>query len=457
MDNNIKIQIKRGKEAFESFINEEDLNLVAQKYNISLNILVKDMKTYINRILDPKPSEQKLATYDEIKRKKRQNALKEIKTFYQNNNEEIDPKILIEKAAFDAFITTDKNPSAIVDLALKQGLEPEAVRNNAFKHSKRVDQYKPTEEEIAIFNAVNISRKESYQKERIDFTYLDKLLNLESTLVNDYLEIVINEELSPSMVLNKIDLYIKYFKEETENIKKLTLIKAHLKSNYNYIVNERRNRSKNKLSNQEEEHFREITGKILEEYLIDNSVTIKSLLLKYDLTENVFNNNLKIFSTGFPKEQILYKEYINLLEEEKNNIAEYIKTIYHYLNNGIEKNDQIDNFNILDYYRIIGLKPEILLDKAWKNISDELYTRSQLTRVSHFFATVSKNNYVYTEEELLNQHVSYNDQIITNIDIKIKIIKYLKKLNIPLSSSAYFAATEEYLKGQLNLNPLSLE
>lgn len=454
---NIENKIKRGEKAFNAYINEEDLNTIALFYSVPLKILVEDMIYYQKRILDPKPTPQELNKYYEIKNKKRQEVLIDRKEIIKEQKTEMTPKIIAEKEAFNAFITSDKNQSAVVNLALKHGVDPETIRNNAFNYTKRTDEFGPTKEELAIFKAVNISRKETYHRDRIDFTDLDDFINLESNLVNDYIDLIIESHLSFNSIIDKINLYIKYNSEETKNNKKLNSIKVKALKYEKYILSERKNRSKKQLSDVEVQNNLDKTAQIIEDYIIDNSQKLSRLLFQHELTERAFNKNLELLKDGTDKEKILYQEYNKILEEEKQKIAEDIKIIYHHLENGKLDSGFESKFNIIDFYRITNLKPEIFLSKVWKYAKDNLYTKGEIQRVSDAINTFTRNDVYHTEEELIKLNFSYNNMTIEDINIKIKLIEELKRMGIPLTTNTYITLAEEYLNGLINLNNKTLE
>ena len=464
MGTNVKVIIERGKRAFEAYINqgEEALEPLALEYGIKLKTIKTEITKYANRLVSPKPTEEQLEKYhDIVTTKKKQSALEyhRLKEEAKKNrdNSYIDSKVLKSQEAFYAFLKTSTNPSAVVDLAFKYNTDPESIRTAAFKYAKRTEYPFPTEGELITFKAVNEYRLESNKKERMDFTYVEQLLKLQSDLVSDYLDFIIEGELGITAALYKIDLYLKYNIDKPEDLKKLNLIQSHLVDNTDYIREERKVRKSNIINNKSRNINVEKIAQILEEFLIDGSVSIKALLNKYSLSENLFNKNLNFLSEGSLKEQILYQEYQEYIKNEKEKNAKIIKLMNHYFKNGIEKNGEMAKFNLLDYYRLNNERPDTFISKSWTAFREGLFTRLELTKVINFFEFSTNNSALCKEEELIKYEFSLNGATITDEVVKMQLVKYLKGLGLPLHLNLYYCAYEEYLRGLLPLNNLTLE
>ncbi|MDD2504831.1 MAG: hypothetical protein PHF21_00995 [Bacilli bacterium] len=434
MNKNIKIRLKRGKESFLAYLNskEDEFTTIANKYNVDTKTLQKDLNIYINRIINPKPTQEELEKYYSQK-----NIPKKINKYKRK-----------EKEAFNAFLETNNNSSAIVDLAIKEGVKPEIIRNRAFDYFQN-NKTNITKEKQAIFLVIHQIRKESFHKEMIDFKFITELLNMNSNFVLDYLDKVINENLNIEDIQQKINLYIKYHPEETKNINKLDLIYLHIQENIKYIENRKSQKIFNSYNLFNNEVIIKKTANIIKEYLI-NEQSIKKLLNKYNINISEFNQGLTLIQEGTLEETKLFREFQNKLNQEKNELTELVKLINYYLDNGISKNMLKKDFTILDYYRIINQEPEEFLTKIKHHYNEKYISFNEFNNVNNFLNDTVLNNKILKKEELLIDN-KLNFKI--NMQDKLKIIDYLEANNIPLYLSNYFAAIEEFIKGELT--PLS--
>lgn len=439
--------IELGKQAFTITIyNEgEGLEDLAKEAGIALKTLKGYRSSYINQVIEPKPTKEELHAYEAYKERMFQ-------TRYQNSQNKNDNELTQLKESFEVFIETSNNPSALIDLAFKRNVNPEEIRTEAFNYAKKYAHG----EKLELFKVINKNRSESLQKDKIDFSIIEKLLNFKSNKVIDYLNLIIDNKVDPKHLLTKIDLYLKYNPELVRSINKLTLIKKHLEVNQEYI--------KNKINENNSKEYISSTGtiskvktiEVLTKFCINPTLDIDYLINEHALNPKTFVKVLSTLNKGTDKEKLLYNEYQNYLEEEYRKTGILIKTIYNYLENGIEKHGQLSSFNALDYWRIINEKPDKFLKKARQCLRRNLISRIELTKIQNFTDKIISNNRLCTEEELLSLYCAYNGICLDNDTEKHQIINYLKNQNIPLYQSLYYLAFEEYIRGELILNSENL-
>ncbi|MDD4187349.1 MAG: hypothetical protein PHX04_01055 [Bacilli bacterium] len=225
MKNNLKKWMKYGKRAFELTIynNEEGLNELAQEASIKVETLKSYRSKYVNAVLDPKPTKEELLIYESFKELKFQQA-------YQRTLQKNDDNIKLLAESFKAFLKTAYNHDAIVDLAINRDVSPEQIRIEAFNYAKAYAK----DNELEKFIAINVNQSE-FQKDKTDFSFIEELLNFNSNLVSDYLNLVIEKGIYPQSLIIKIDLYIKHNSESDKNVRKLILIKKLLQEKHEYI------------------------------------------------------------------------------------------------------------------------------------------------------------------------------------------------------------------------------
>lgn len=435
--------IELGKNAFDLTIynDGEELADLAKEAGIALGTLKTYRSQYVARVIEPKPTEEELKMYEVYKQSCDE---KRSQIFLDKKQEEI--KRLEE--AFDAFLETITNSSAIIDLALKNKVNPEDIRTDAFKYAKKYAQG----EKLELFKVINENRSESFQKDKIDFSIIEELLNCNSNKVIDYLNLIINKKISPESIIIKIDMYLKYKPKFENTIRKLTLIKKHVEANKDYVKNKIKTNNLNKYRVYDTSITKDKTIKILTKYCLDSSLSIDNLLYEIELNAKTFASLLLKLKDGTAKEKLLYNEYQKHLDEECRKVSAQIKVIYNYLENGIEKQGQIGSFNALDYWRFINEKPDVFLKKVRHSLKREYITRIEFTKIENFINNMQMNNPICSEEELLSLHCAYNGECLDNEDEKQKLIDHLKEQDMPLYQNVYYASVEEYVRGQLVLN-----
>lgn len=437
----IKSKIERGKDAFETLLNEgeDKLQSVADKYQISIITLKSDMRNYMKRTYDPKPTDDQIIDYQKYFYQKQQNAYINMK-----NPEAIENC----RKSFLAFLESGDNSSELTDLAVELNVSSaKIIITNAHKYAQRTVDPKPTAEELATYKAVCLERHESDKdNNQTYFVPVVRLLEMSSKNVGDYLKAVIDGRHSRENILERINLYIKKYPEKAGQINKLNQLKNYFDKYEEYIETQKRKNSKLKYNNAKIVIYKPKVQEIIETYIIDSSKMLDSLLGQYEITKENFDKYLALFSSGTPKEQLLYNTYTKKLETEIQDITNYIQLMNEYFENGIVKNGQTATFNILDYYRYINIKPDVFLSKARKALLKKHLIRREYENVEKFLIANGTNNPLLLEDELLKFHHSINNQEVDE-QTKIEIIEELRKQGLPLYLNVYYAALDEYIKG----------
>ncbi len=375
--------------------------------------------------------------------------------------------IIRGKLAFETMIY--KGEEALIPLADSYGIKLQTLKSYISTYANRVVNPKPTEQELELYYEVLKKKRQknasqfNYQtnpehynrlyKEKKDFSLAEELIELNSKAVSDYLDIIINSELTLQPVVAQLNSYVRYHNDETKKVKKVTLLLKHIEKNREYINAQRRLKS----SEANKDNYKQKIVEMLEKNFIDGSQSIESLMNEYKMSTITFYKYLSELSTGTPEEQLLHTKFIEKQEEEDILINESSKIIYDYINEGIIKNGEKSKFTILDYYRIINYSPEQYISKLWSRSNKIELNRSRILKIVEYLKLISRNNTLCTEEQILDLHYAYNGVTIDDVGVKTQIIDYIKSMGIPLYSNVYYATAEEYLKGYLTLNSMTLE
>ncbi len=134
--------------------------------------------------------------------------------------------------------------------------------------------------------------------------------------------------------------------------------------------------------------------------------------------------------------------------------VERAKKIIELLHTGvINSENEVREFNILDYYKIIGISPKTLYERTYDDLTDE-YSSVELKKF-YSFVLKSMNDSKLTAKAIMEvkHSVLVNDEIreITDVD-KINVINYLKTNKIPLTSNVYALALKDYLNNTLTVD-----
>ena len=127
--------------------------------------------------------------------------------------------------------------------------------------------------------------------------------------------------------------------------------------------------------------------------------------------------------------------------------VERAKEVVKLLHTGIiDDNNEVREFNILDYYKIIGISPKSLYERTYDELRKE-YSESELKKF-YSFVLRSIGDPKITEKAIMEvkHSVLINDKLVEITDFdKTNIINYLKSNKIRLTSDVYALALKDYI------------
>ena len=373
------------------------------------------------------------------------------------------------KEAFDLYIKNEGDQSTFTYLTKKYGLSVSTIRGDIYHYMNRVVSPKPTNDELKLYKKIvkfrqyNLGKKNAtflYEKaaQNRDIKYNDELIEelLSILYFNELNTYLINSKYSTNDIFKEVEAAIKIKDSETE-LDKLNKIQSFIENNRKDLNDKRRLNTRHKtINSNKEKNIKEIAN-ILEEMLIEGFDKLNSIIIKSNINRYTFDNFLPLLASGNKLEQTLYTQYNNELANDEILLEDnYIKMIY-FLENGIEKNGIKTYFNILDYFRMTKVNPDIFLRRGNKLIKENRIKRIQYNLVRSFFELYDTSFRILSQNEARNYYYSISGTVIGTED-KEKIINYLEnELGLKLYTGVFIAACEEVLKGTLSFKKIALE
>lgn len=304
-----------------------------------------------------------------------------------------------------------------------------------------------SKEEIAsmIKNAHNNTSNTRYND------LLKKIIELKDP--NEIAELFEKESYIMSELINKIDTYIRIHRSELsiEEQKKLAEeIRAKIKPIQEKI--KLKQKKINKYRIEIEEIKRDIATLNLFIEVIKGKLTEKELL--YKIGKSRFNRCLELLKDI---DIDFYNEYIKAVErqietqqKENNEIKKMINEIINYLQNGIETENGLREFDVIDFYLLYS-KYSNEIQKQIKNCD---LTKNERTLISKFInqninplinkrintkCIIEGTDIIYLEDGSGNK----NPKEIKKPE-KILLFEYLKSNNIPATDKTYKAMINRY-------------
>lgn len=187
------------------------------------------------------------------------------------------------------------------------------------------------------------------------------------------------------------------------------------------------------------------------------TLVISSYLEKMDESFEGFLAENNINLTKFKKyievlqahNKPLYEEYMNKKEEKERKEAEIaqiqITNLLDAINNGINENDVVREFDTLDYFNITNIPVDRLVIVARTFLSnDELVPIKKFAAANEKCAKPNKVD----EEAILNGYMLIDGKEITREENEA-VFKYLEENNLPKNNITHRAALKRYLNGYL--------
>lgn len=191
--------------------------------------------------------------------------------------------------------------------------------------------------------------------------------------------------------------------------------------------------------------------KIIQAYC-ESSLTLEEFCASIPIAISSFQKLIKNYNNHSVLE--LVQKKIDLeqkqKEEEKRNI---IRKLIYYLQNGIEENGTIREFDLIDYFVLF---PNCDFHRI--HIPHTILNRGEETLIESFFAPIKLINH-FDPTKIINQHFELiktnEDHSITNIivskEILEQIVIYFQENNIPKSTILFDIALKRYINHTLNL------
>ena len=260
-------------------------------------------------------------------------------------------------------------------------------------------------------------------------------------------------------LFNKIEYYIKHYKKDLTSEEQNKLLTKTLEK-IRPIIEEKELNKKNKAKERQRERDKEALEKFKE--VINGNLTEKELI--NNLGKKRFNRLLDVLKEI---DNDFYNMYIKTVnwqnieqeQEQQNKIFKIHQMIYeivNYLKNGIEEDNKLRKFDIVDFYLLY--KDDI--KEIYKQISECISIKDDIKLIKNFInenVYYSKKIFAGYKKRLvegidrINCEKDERELLIPNTGIVIPIeekkswFEYLERNNIPVTDKTYNAMRKRYL------------
>lgn len=281
-----------------------------------------------------------------------------------------------------------------------------------------------------------VLRKEENPEEIIEILkdYDDKIHNLKS-IAYDYVRSFRPIEIDTLVdsLKSKIDIYLNYKKE----------------------IKEAQIAEKNQLK---EIEFLPDAIRLINKFIEDN-INKGEFCQKNGIDLKYFDDCLYVLEKYNDELYLKYKEKIN--EQQKNRfavISENIRKIVECIKKGIQENDRIRDFDIIDYYLITKLN-FYEIERISKSIlsSEEMrclktfITKNKMIKPIDVNQIMNEKNIVGVQTDEKGNLIEGTGREIT-VEEKQEVINYLHQNDIPINTKTYRVALKRYINNNLFKN-----
>ena len=202
----------------------------------------------------------------------------------------------------------------------------------------------------------------------------------------------------------------------------------------------------------------QIANKVINSFINCTISDIDVFCKKTKIPTSTFYSYLNLVKEN---NHILYNKYIYKCSITKQRSFIYMlsttKTLIFYLKNGIQENNNVREFNLLDYYLLTKIDQNTILDFLNKYDKDNVYLFNEFREKYKDIKLLSSKdikNILSNKDYIEN----YFDNIIPNIYHEISkknkeiVLNYLKERGIPLYDILYTIALKKYLNERLLSN-----
>lgn len=395
----------------------EDIIINSKKYIEAIDALIS--KSYVQKTLEEMELQKEYLTVVNP-------ALlqQKIKTYSIGRNE--DERIFTLKYMYNKFILND---NALEELSKEFGLSADRILSYINDYAKK-------------FLKNSLEKNKKAKKFSLVKPVYDKLKN--ASTLEEIIDTIESSSIKPEYIRKGLHSYLVGY----DNYSNYHMLKKKIDLYFEYLSS----------SKKEIEEFYKYVNMFIE----STDISIDEFCHKIGLSENQFRMNLEVLKEC---NQPLYEKYLEKLESDRKKMLAInetkIRNIIFLMKNGIEENGVIRPFDLIDYFQNINLSLNefsYLSNKILSNQDSVLatrftksnrgYERENLNFIQNILDEERKINYQYDENRML---IEGSGEIFDN-ERKMRIINYLKEINVPINDKTYSLIYRRYKNGMLELD-----
>lgn len=381
--------------------------------------------------------------------------LKEYSTKLKKNN---DNKLRIEllKKCFEYFDQVEGRKQELELIALKEGMPALLIKKHAKEYMFEIlgMSEKDYQEKYILSKCIKVGTN-IYVRNTIYNNVLLELMKTDPNDTNKIIEIIDTSSVDSTRLKARIKEFVSTYFENDINI--LNDLKLKINKYFEHVKEIKK--TNNKLIKNEQHH--EITL-LINDYINSDCLSLKEYSQKTTTDINIIKKYLKIIS----KQNLeLYTKYLQAEEVKHqlkwNYIEQKTEVLLDFLTNGItDSNNQIRDFDIIDYYELININFEEIVE----HINERQYTSDEVRLLKKFINKPAARHRDYEIKCIYeciheincqkdaNGIIIHGTGRIINDSEKEKIINYLEKIGVPISYKNYILAVNRYINNDLNIN-----
>lgn len=355
----------------------------------------------------------------------------------------VEERIKIGQVAFNKLLETNYDLSVKDEIARKYGIVPATVQKYIREYKERVLEPKPTYEELVLFKKLAKNSTKSFEM-------AERLLSASDEEITKLLS-----KYGKSLLIFKINDYIKSKPEEKENIAKLEYIKERIEVLNEIRLNDRKvARDLKKEEKQSKMYLNVANGsdnenklnqivKGIREYINSEDYYPNYIFQKNGISSRDLSSYLKeIRNSKVPTLNILINTYFEELQKREVAFLELVAEVYKVIE---EKSPNILEFYRMTHMSINKFKTFLKVANAHKKING--FT---LDFFNNYFDKYIIGSYGLPNlEEALKINYEYNGVAITPEDIK-SICQELYQNKIPINRNSIIYTFEEKVSSKVN-------
>lgn len=358
-------------------------------------------------------------------------------------------KLEIGKRGLSILLENDLRYTSLNPLCEEVDYGLDAVRKYVEQYVEHLAVLNPEAEELALYYRLVSAKKEALNKQRNSDSLLKEILAFNDEQLREYAKTASTNDLTKlnrlamdaqknkpqgyEILIQKID-QIKTYRSE-ENVKKQA---AASKNNSELI-------KKRKL---------EETKKIIIEYLDSSYIEIDSLnMVIHGFTTAQLNKYLEELKDYDEDGAKLYKIFMQTLESRRATVLDVIKQVATYINEGIEKNGNLEKFNMYDFYMVSSFDLSELIRTGNRLVRLGRLERIDLSALQNFESRYYSESFKLNMETAMDYKYTENNHEITDEEKKA-LIAHMVINNVPLTKATYNGAYHEYICGRIQIKQI---